>query len=202
MGFGDISPDNVLEGGTDGTKIGNVGDRLKTSSVVTGVIAAHDLEFHNFENGRAFSFDHVYTLNSGELHQHALETPDTNRLCYLSLFTTPSDDAQVEVYEAPTYVRGSELFPINRNRNSSNASTSRIFDISSISAPGTQISYYRLGMGGGRGNNPALGDKSAILILKKNTKYLLRLTSNTNGNIVSSSVRFFEYDVVADAGTF
>lgn len=36
MSFGDLSPVNDIEGGTDGTVIGNVSDRLKTEATISG----------------------------------------------------------------------------------------------------------------------------------------------------------------------
>ena len=185
-----------LRGGTDGTMIGNVSDRLK----VTPSNLQSTTEFAHFMNelGRCFSIDHIYTLNAGAYHQHILTTPNTDRLCYLSLFTGSSDDTQIEVYESPTATLGAAVAVVNQNRNSANANTSILNNITTLNTTGTLISQYRIGMGSGKGNNNALGAQISALILKKNTLYLLRWQSNVNGNIISSSTRFTEFDRAVD----
>jgi len=80
--FSDLSPDNTIIGGTDSTTIGNTGDRLKTTAIVTGVIAARDvISSPQIEYGftkvdlpsYGQSFYTVSTVNdSGALHGFAL----------------------------------------------------------------------------------------------------------------------------------
>ena len=198
MPVGDLTPNNYLEGGTDGTKIGNVGDRLKVQQSMLVPIHSHHTIM--IELGRSFSVDHISTVNAGSYHQHVLTTPNSNRLCYLTLFATTSEEAEISIYEVPTVTLGASLASevINQNRNSSNVATSTLHDVTTVTAVGALISQYRLSMGSGKGNNPALGQDSSVLILKKNTQYLLRWKSLTNGNVMSTSTRFFEYDESVD----
>lgn len=54
IGHGDLTPENTIEGGTDGTTIGNISDRLKvTNSATTGTtypVIPADLVVHNIEH--------------------------------------------------------------------------------------------------------------------------------------------------------
>lgn len=107
-----------------------------------------------------------------------------------------SDNATFTIYEDVTsYVGGTPFTPKNRNRNS--IQTSTLTDVFTgvtgvdVTTPtgGTAIRTDILGSG-----NNVLWDRSSQgeLILKRNSKYLFLLTSNTNGNIASVSLDWYE----------
>jgi len=143
--------------------------------------------------GKLFSLDHIYILQNAATHDHAIVTPDTTTSAHLYCLIEASQDVEFLFYESPTITLTTEIVPINRNRNSSNVNTVKIYDFSVISALGTLISHRRFGMGQGTGNNITSTTIDDEIILKRNTTYFLRIKSNANGNILSTSTRWYEH---------
>jgi hypothetical protein len=200
MGFGDISPDNVLEGGTDGTKIGNVGDSLKVQVVSNYFFAQTTINFEHqmVHIGRSFSLDHTYTLNTNATHDHILVSPDTTRNAHLIVIIMSKGDCSYELYEDPTCTYNTEVVTINRNRNSANVNTTKVYNLITLTNQGTLVAFQRIGLGGPQSQGGL--QESTEVVLKRNTNYLIRVKSNENGNIISSSTRWYEYDYTSPTG--
>jgi hypothetical protein len=196
--------DTALKGGTDGTIIGNVGDALKTTATITGMpFATNTIDFPHYmiHIGRAYKLDHVYTLSSGANHDHAFVTPSSGtRYPHLTWLINSSDDLTIYLYEAPTLTLGSEIAAYNRNRNSANANTTKVYSVDAVSNVGTEIEANRIGMGSGSHQNQNVGNSLGEWIFKANTTYLWRVKSNANGNIISASIEWYEYDYTQAGG--
>lgn len=122
------------------------------------------------------SFDIVFNTNAKTPH----------------LWVEGSAEAEFEflVYETPTTADGTSWTPINRNRRSSNTTTltGTVYN-PTVSAVGDLLSKTKLGAG----KDVSGHVKVAELILKTETKYLIRFTNVSGGEVwISPSLLWYE----------
>jgi hypothetical protein len=161
-----------------------------------------DFPHYMIHRGRSFSIEHVYTLQNGDVHDHAIVTPATGtRYAHVIMILNASGDTELMLYESPSLNLGSEISATKRNRNGANSNTTKIYNFSNLTSVGTRICWQRYGQGtsGEHGSNsPIVSSESAEYILKANTTYLYRVFSNSNSNIIFTGLHWYEYDYVVD----
>ncbi len=124
-------------------------------------------------------------------------TPNTTNWGHFTLVAEATGAATVEVFEAVTTQApnndGTALTEFNRNRNSVVTAGLVATHTPSINAAGTRMGVEYVGgapfkgtlSGGARGENE--------LMLKQNTKYLLKLTANADGIKASIGADWYEH---------
>lgn len=86
---------------------------------------------------------------------------------------------QIDIYEgATTSNNGTAITVQNRKRSSLNICSCAIYSAPTVTATGTVFVRYKIGAGKTGGSSTAENE----IILKANTKYLIRLTSNVTGS--------------------
>ena len=102
----------------------------------------------------------------------------------MDLTTTAS--GKVELFESPTIVtNGVIVDTYNRNRNSSNTPTFSIYHAPIVTLNGTLLEAENFGANGGNKQGVGSVGGETVFILKQNTKYLLKYTSNASNNSFS-----------------
>lgn len=111
-------------------------------------------------------------------------------------FSSLASPIQITMYENGTYSGGSPLTPFNRNRNSSRTAEMTIYDgTPTITADGTALQTGIIGTGTAptRINGGSGAGSNEEIILKSNTKYMIRCTNLTStATTVSMSIFWYE----------
>ena len=149
----------------------------------------------SYEHQRIHSGNHFYVADylanqaiSAEV-ELVITRPDVDTEAHMVINIYSSTGATVDVYEGSSnIVDGTEITPINNNRDSSTDSAiSLLLNPSSIT-DGTKIAGYLAG--GARTAGFSKRDDEDIL--KRNTSYLIRITSLAAANNISWSLSWYE----------
>lgn len=143
------------------------------------------------------NFYHVHktaTLNSTNTLEMRIAPANGMTECHLVIRMQSSLAATLQVYEGTgkTHAAANAITPTNRNRNSKSASVATVCHTPDGSGDGTEILAFVCGTGGaltGAGGDRSDGQE---IILKRNTAYLVRVTSGSNTNPVNISLEWYE----------
>lgn len=165
-----------------------IGDKIDRSS---GSIVTIGTRHHYLHEGRHFVMARSRALPAGNDDEILIVTPNSERWAHMS-FSVVSDAAvTLDIYEATSLTTGTALTAYNRNRNSNIESDLVLTHTPSGSGDGTLIFTWSAGanipVGAG-----AQGDDINILILKKNTSYLVRV-GGTSGDVITLVLDWFEH---------
>jgi hypothetical protein len=180
-GISDTTP--VLEGGTDGTPIGNVGDRLKVTS------NTNVMEWIN--SGKAYSHNMIHSLSNGQTFYHLIIVPNDSVKYHFKYEVDAVGPTTVELFEAPTTTaNGTAALTYNRERNSANTTGLLVYHGPTVTSDGTLLEGHSIGSSGGaKAGSTSASDE---IVLKTNTKYLIKYVSKASSNDVSDA--FFWYE--------
>jgi len=175
---------------------GQIGDleRSKFDAATNAVVRISDAHKETHD-GNHFVVSEVNSLDDTNTREYLVTTPNTTKWSHFMLTVIGSLDTKIDVYEDTTKTGGTGLTEHNRNRNSSTTATTTVAHTPSGAGDGTLIFTMRFGhdtlstaLGGivdtSRGENE--------WVLKQNAKYLIRITSNTDGNNITSILNWYE----------
>lgn len=116
-----------------------------------------------------------------------IRTPDTTVMQQLTVSVGADDIVHAELYENPTVdVIGDIKVFINRNRRSSNVTTTLLYEDPTISVDNVLLAHMEVG-GAGLGSSKLTGETSAdMFVLARNQDYVIKITAtadNTHVNI-------------------
>ncbi len=153
-----------------------------------------DYSHHEIHSGSSFTSCHKADVANGANLDILVVTPNTTKWSHLTYELEVEAETDVNIYEAPTASNnGTPLAVFNRDRNSSKTAGTTVFHTPTIAggSEGTLIRCWHLGSGKTFGG----GDRGTHeIILKQNTKYLIRLTNATTGNnYMSVKVDWYEH---------
>lgn len=153
-----------------------------------------DYGHHEIHSGSAYWYLDSVGLGSGATQDYLITTPNTTSWDHVLLDIVHSAVATVSLYEGADRI-GTTLQTIyNHNRNSLNTAATTIHKgTSGGTTDGALIMQYTFGsttgsskLGGGVRNDEEI-------IWKQNTKYILRLSSATNGQLFVSHLHWYEH---------
>jgi len=155
-------------------------------------------EHHEIHSGSHFYYTEYDTvLDATDTMDILIVTPDTTKWGHLIFNVSAPLDTTVELFESSTHTNGSQKTTFNSNRNSSNTATLALYASNDDGADGTTIfgDSFGLSTGSGIGRVTAGGSSRGEreIELKQNTKYLFRVTSNTDGNKASIYFSWYEH---------
>lgn len=155
-----------------------------------------NLEHHRIHQGIHFFFTDAQTIGNGNNVDYMLTTPNTAARIHLIYEVDFTAVTQIELYENGD--RNGTVGQTERN-NDRNSGTSAVLVIhigtGGGSTDGTQIRNFEGGLAAGaqaRGGNPV---RSNEIILKQNTKYILRISSSTAANLCNVIFNWYEASV-------
>ena len=147
---------------------------------------------HHIHEGHSFFFTDANDLGNGAVRDVLLVTPDTAKFAHLTFGVSSEAEINVVLYEATTTsADGAAISELNRDRNSATVATMVATSAPTVTAVGTLLLNFLSGSGRA---SPTEVSFNRELILKRNTKYMFRITNATsNANGVVLEVGWYEH---------
>jgi hypothetical protein len=144
-----------------------------------------------------FTVHREVALALGVFDDILIVTPGEDIEVHLDLIISTIFEADLELYEAPTATPGTPLVAYNRKRASAIEPVMTLTHTPTGVTPGSVL-LDTMQVGAGRTGGINRGSEEWNLM--PDTKYLLRSTSRANGNIVITSVIWYEVKEDEDDG--
>ena len=161
-------------------------------------VSSHSLVYVDFAHSKIHAGEHfMYTdcleLDSAATQVYLLTTPNTTTLSHLSFSIEGSAITALDVYEGADRTGTTAQTIFNNNRNSLNTSVNTLHKgVSGGTTDGTKIWCHKSGSATNQSLSGASSEQASEIILKQNTKYLLRVTSSTVDNLVNLKLGWYE----------
>jgi len=160
----------------------------------THVLLGIDVAHSKIHSGDSFYRKDWLDLTNGQVYDILCVTPDTARYAHIVVEFASELESNIKVYEGATASNnGTAITVFNRNRNSATNSTTLLYHTPTVAggAEGMNIANYKIGSSRAVGGNE--GSRLEI-ILKRNTKYLIRITNDTaNANWFAFLADWYEH---------
>lgn len=136
-----------------------------------------DYAHHEIHEGDHYFIKGWMDLTNAQVFDFLATTPNTLKWAHMIVAFSSEAESHITIYEGTTTsADGTAVTAVNRDRNSTNTAALVVTHTPTVTNVGTQIASYKMGSmqkAGGevRGNNE--------LVLKQNTKYLIRITNDT-----------------------
>ena len=184
---------NVIKGLINSTDVREA--RLDSS---THTMQTIEYAHHEVHGGSHFTFcASDGDLDSGQVIEFILTTPDTTKWAHLIASAYGALHTKLEIYEDTTHTTGAAQTAYNNNRNSGTAATITINASNDDNADGTLIFSSEWGIDTGAGTNKKSGGGESRgdseWVLKQNTKYLVRVESQTADNVADLCLSWYEH---------
>jgi len=155
-----------------------------------------EVEHHFVHLGKSFLVTDAVTVDDGNTRELLIETPDTTEWAHFTFIVTGSLDTTIEFFETTTKTTGTAMTELNRNRNSVSSTGIAVTHTPGGAGDGNLIFNAKFGgdtgpagSGGLRGESRPEGE----ILLKQNEKYLIKITSATNGNNITTTMSWFDH---------
>ena len=157
-----------------------------------GAITFISQEHHMIHEGRSFRYEDSVTLGSAVSQDYLLTVPSGD----YPHFTFSADGSaitQVQVFEDTDKTGTTLQTTFNANRNSATASVMTVHkSVTGGTTDGTRIATYSSGSASNQSKSSSIAEFNKEFILKTNTKYIIRITSGTAGNLCNISMNWYE----------
>jgi hypothetical protein len=168
-------------------------DGTNTQIVASNGASVHmDIVHYTTHLGLYFFFqDYATGIGNGSTRDILIITANNGKAVH-SRFALATLGGTYVLYEgATTSANGTAITILNRNRTSANTPTVTAFFSPTVTTTGTQLAVAVLGSTSKATVDDVLNSDTE-LILKSNTKYLLRFTSSAGSNISAAGLNFYE----------
>jgi hypothetical protein len=174
-------------------KTGDTTFQAPRLDVETHALITIDYVHHEIHDGDTFMYHDVTdSLGTGVSIDYMITTPNTTKWLHVSHDVEFSGAGTVEIYEAGDRVGTAAQTLYNRDRNSIKVPTGTLHKATSGgTTDGTKIVYWK--GGASQSKNSATHGTSSEKILRQNTKYIIRVTSRAEANVVSVSIGWYEH---------
>jgi hypothetical protein len=164
----------------------------------TNTIQVIDYAHHEIHAGSHFMYTDHIELDSAATQDYLITTPDTTKWAHMLFDLMGSAITQFQLYEGADR-NGTTLQTIgNSNRNSLTAATVTIHKgTSGGTTDGTLIHTHKSGSATNQSRSGMQARNDEEMILKQNTKYILRVTSGTDDNLTNVRLDFYEHESIA-----
>lgn len=160
----------------------------------TNTIQTIDYAHHEIHAGSHFMYTDSVEIASGATQDYMIITPDTTKWAHMLFDIDGSAITQWQLYEGSDKNPTTEQVTGNNNRNSLVAATTKIYKgTSGGTTDGNLIHQYKSGSSTAQSRGPSSVRNDSEIILKQNTKYILRVTSGTNGNLTNLRLEWYEH---------
>lgn len=183
-------------------QIGNIADKtlkaaISSTEIVTPgadgsteALLLIDYEHHEIHSGSHFFLAEITDNSLDDVEDYQIITPNTDVQIHFTFLVDVEAETEILLYENVSIATfGTAKTLMNSNRNSNNASTLKIYRINNSGTDAADIDtvitnatvLYNQVIGALRSSG--FTKRSNEIILKKNTRYSLRVIANTAGNI-------------------
>ena len=170
---------------------------LAKQDAATGALTIIDYEHHEIHGGSAYFFTRAATVGDGSSDEILIITPSGVKHAHMVLVVTGTGETDFLLYENTTRAGGTTITPQNRNRNYANESILTVTHTPTGGAVGSLIAESFFGVDSGGGTNRQLSgggsDSRSEIILKADTKYLLKVDSGTADNRITVIGDWYEH---------
>jgi len=158
----------------------------------TNTLQTIEYEHHEIHAGSSFTASHKAAVAQSANLDLLIVTPNTSKYAHFTYEFDCEKETELAIYEGVTATAGDAVVAYNRDRNSATAATVVVTSTpTSITAGNTIIRSIHVGSGKTVGG----GDRATHeFILKKNTKYLFRLTNMISNADNDMSVKLDWYE--------
>lgn len=161
---------------------------------VTEALSIIDYVHHEIHAGSNFFYTDSVTLASAGTQDYLITTPNTKKWAHLIFQATGSAITQVQIYEGADRVGSTLQTVFNSNRNITTDATTTVHKgQSGGTTDGALIWQRKSGAAQGASRTGAESSHSGEIVLKQNTKYLLRFTSGTADNLTNLNLEWYEH---------
>ena len=149
---------------------------------------------HEVHGGNAFRYTDSITLAAAATQDYVLTVPDTAKWPHFQFSVDGTAITTVEVFRATDRTGTTLQSTFNANENSATTAGLTIHKgASGGTTDGTSIYKYSSGTATGSSKMNGITAYSSERVLKQNTKYILRITSGTNGNLCNLHCEWYEH---------
>lgn len=161
----------------------------KTTRMLTTI----EYEHYEIHDGDLYQTGSYTTIDDGNTRMYLLTTDDTTNWAHMVWEIDGTAVTTIEFYEGTARAGGTPMAIGNRNRNTADHHTTLITHTPGAGADGTLIYSEKFGLAAGNQARQVGESRQDVeWILARNTKYLLKITSGTDGNVISSRFRWYE----------
>jgi len=178
----------TIQGGGGGSK-GSARLDASTEALET-VSYAH----HEIHSGSHFFVSDQATGASGATREFLITTPDTTKWSHLIFEAQSTLLTTMALYEGADRNGTNLQVAYNNNRNSGTSATTTVHEATAGgTTDGTLIWTAKWGTAAGGGKVGGAARQDSEIILLQDTKYILRLTSGANNNVISTLLEWYEH---------
>jgi len=165
---------------------------------VSEAVEVIDYAHHEVHEGDHYTFSAFDSdLDDAAVFDFIVTTPDTTRLSHITGTIIGALHTDFHMYEDTTHTTNVQQSTPNNNRNSVNTAGTTVHTSNDDNADGTLLFSTSFGIDTGSGNNLRTGGGGARAenewMLKRNTKYLFRITSHSANNNVALILSWYEH---------
>lgn len=144
--------------------------------------------------GETFRYSNPVTLGSAASQDYMITTPASGKSMHMIMSIDGTAVTSFFVYEAGDRTGTTLQTYYNANRNSTNTSTATIHKgTSGGTTDGTLIASYASGTATNQSRGSSNVSHDSEWVLKQNTKYIIRITSGTAGNLCNLYLEWYEH---------
>ena len=166
-------------------------DELLIRDAMSGKLVAIEYEHSQIHEGIMFTILEVTDLTNGATRDLFVISPDTTKWTHLVWEIEHELETTIQFYLGTTYSAiGTEITSFNRNGNSGNVATTKVYHTPTITDVGTLIGTIQQGDGKKAGGSDRLSNE---FMLKQGAVYLVRITNATaSNNLISVKLNWYE----------
>lgn len=162
----------------------------------TRALQTIDYAHHEIHAGSHYYRTFSATVASGAVQYYLLDIASAGlKYPHMSFEFNGTAITKFEIFEDSTKSGdGDKILPLNNDRNSTNTSIIELYDaIGEEGDEGTLIWEHSAGTATQQSRSAASSEQATELVLKNNTKYLIKITSGTDGNLVNVTLEWYEH---------
>ena len=174
----------------------NGDDNFQKMSIdnTTGDFTVISREHHEVHEGSSFRYFDSVTLGSAGTQVYLITTPNTTKWAHFTFTIDGTAVTSFDIYEGADRTGTTLQTVFNANRNSIKTATIAVHkDISAGTTDGTVFIKYASGTASNQSRSSSSAEFNSEWILKQNTKYLIRITSGTAGNLCNIMLNWYEH---------
>lgn len=150
---------------------------------------------HMVHKGDHFLYTDHATLANAATQDYLITTPNTTKWAHMVFFLEGSAITQWQLFEGSDKIGTTLQAAGNNNRNSSTTAGVTVHKgTSGGTTDGTQLHIFKGGSATNQAKSASDTGNNEELVLKQNTKYILRVTSASDGNLTNVKLEWYEHE--------
>lgn len=159
----------------------------------TRTTATEEYEHYEIHDGDLYQTSDYASVDNGNTRMYLFTTNDSVNWSHLVWEVEGTAVTTIEFFESTTRSGGTGMTIGNRNRNIADHHTTTVTHTPGAGADGTLLYSEKFGLAAGNQVRQVGESREEVeWVLKRNTKYLLKITSGTDGNVISTRFRWYE----------